>query len=333
MQKCQPLLPGDHNDPGLKSPSMTNLIQQLESFLAQPKEKPPLIIILGPTASGKTGLSVKLAQKLNGEIISSDSRQIYRYMDIGTDKISQKEMQGVKHYMLDVCDPDKVFTMADYQRQATHSIKEILNKGKVPFLVGGTGLYINAIAENYQLDKAPPDMKLRAELEAELEEKGAEALHKMLEELDPLSASKIHPNNHRYLIRALEINLKTQGPKGNKRGESKYEIFKVGIDWDREQLYERINSRVDQQIDRGILNEIKTLLSEGYERNLPSMTGLGYKEFFPYLDGEASLEECLEKLKQNTRNYAKRQMTWFRRDDEIYWITPEEATDIKTDNR
>ncbi len=308
---------------------MATLIEKLENFLSQSKEKPPLIILLGPTASGKTGLSIKLAQKFNGEVISSDSRQIYRYMDIGTDKISQKETQGIKHYMLDVCDPDRTFTMADYLREATNAIQGILKKGKIPFLVGGTGLYINAIADNYQLDAAPPDKELRAELEKELEEKGAETLHKMLEELDPLSASKIHPNNHHYLIRALEINLKTKQPKQSRRGEAKYETFKIGINWDREKLYERINSRVGDQIERGILNEIKTLLAKGYSRDLPAMTGLGYKEFFPYLDGEATLEECLEQLKQNTRNYAKRQMSWYRRDDEIYWITPEEVVDIK----
>ena len=307
---------------------MSDLLSKLGDFLSQPKEKPPLIIILGPTASGKTGLSVNLAKRFDGEIISADSRQIYRRMDVGTDKISHKEMQGVKHYMLDVCDPDRVYTMADYVREATFSIKDILKKGKIPFIVGGTGLYINAIADNYELDNAPPDMHLRKELEQELEAKGAEALHKMLSELDPLAASKIHPNNHRYLIRALEINLKTNKPKGNRRGEPPYETFKIGIERDRDALYERINARVDEQIDRGILNEIKTLLAEGYDRNLPAMTGLGYKEFFPYLDGESSLDKCLEELKQNTRNYAKRQMTWFRRDDEIYWITPEEADSI-----
>ena len=281
---------------------------------------------MGANASGKTEIALELARQAGGEIISADSRQIYRYMDIGTDKITQQDMQGIKHHMIDVCDPDRTYTMADYVREATFYIKDILKRGKIPFLVGGTGLYINAIADNYQLDSAPPDRNLRAELEQELEEKGAEALHKMLEELDPLSASKIHPNNHRYLIRALEINLKTKKPKGNRRGESVYETFKIGIDWDRDQLYERINSRVDQQIDRGIINEIKTLLAKGYSRDLPSMTGLGYKEFFPYLDGTATLQECLEQLKQNTRNYAKRQMTWFRRDDEIYWVTPEEST-------
>ncbi|HAU39937.1 MAG: tRNA delta(2)-isopentenylpyrophosphate transferase, tRNA dimethylallyltransferase [Candidatus Peregrinibacteria bacterium GW2011_GWF2_43_17] len=303
---------------------MSNLLQNLESFLSASKTKPPLIIVLGPTASGKTALSVKLAQKYNGEIVSADSRQIYRYMDVGTDKISAKDTGGIKHYMIDIKNPDQVFTMADYQREATHSIGEILNKGKTPFLVGGTGLYINAIAESYELDSAPPDTALRKELETELSEKGATALHDMLKELDPLSASKIHPNNHRYLIRALEINLKSGKPKGNRKGESKYEIFKIGIDWPREELYDRINKRVEEQIGRGILNEIKTLLNQGYSRSLPSMTGLGYKEFFPYLDGEKSIEECLEDLKQNTRNYAKRQMTWFGRDDTIYWITPGE---------
>jgi len=307
---------------------MSNLLQNLESFVSAKKAKPPLIIVLGPTASGKTALSVKLAQKFNGEIISADSRQIYRYMDIGTDKISAKDMGGIKHYMIDIKNPDQIFTMADFQREATRCIGEILNKGKLPFLVGGTGLYINAIAESYELDSAPPDKDLRGELEKELIEKGANALHDMLKELDPLSASKIHPNNHRYLIRALEINLKSGKPKGNRKGESKYEIFKIGIDWPREDLYARINKRVEEQIGRGILNEIKTLLSEGYARTLPSMTGLGYKEFFPYLDNEKSVEECLEDLKQNTRNYAKRQLTWFGRDDTIYWITPGELKEI-----
>lgn len=308
---------------------MQSLLQNLEIFLKE-AEKPPLIIVLGPTASGKTGLSIALAQKFNGEIISADSRQIYRGMDIGTDKISQKATQGIKHYMIDVRNPDQTFTMADFQRETTHAIQEIQHKGKTPFLVGGTGLYINAIAENYQLDQAPPDLELRAELEQELEEQGAEHMHKMLAELDPLSASKIHPNNHRYLIRALEINLKAKQPKGNARKESKYEILRIGINWPRKELYERINSRVNEQIDRGILNEIKTLLEQGYSRTLPSMSGLGYKEFFPYLDGEKSLEECLEDLKQATRNYAKRQMTWFGRDDTIYWISSASAEEIKS---
>lgn len=303
---------------------MSLLLQNLTFFLSVPKAKPSLIIILGPTASGKTALSVKLAQKFNGEIISADSRQIYKYMDIGTDKISTKDMSGIKHYMIDIKNPNQVFTMADYQREATRSIGEILNKGKTPFLVGGTGLYINAIAESYELDMAPPDQELRKELETELSEKGAAALHDMLKELDPLSASKIHPNNHRYLIRALEINLKSGKPKGNRKGEPKYEIFKTGVNWPREELYERINKRVDEQIGRGIFNEIKTLLNQGYTRTLPAMTGLGYKEFFPYLDGEKSIAECLEELKQNTRNYAKRQLTWFGHDDTIYWITPAE---------
>ncbi|MBU1019326.1 MAG: tRNA (adenosine(37)-N6)-dimethylallyltransferase MiaA [Patescibacteria group bacterium] len=307
---------------------MQSLLQNLKTFLKEAK-KPPLIIVLGPTASGKTGLSIALAQKFNGEIISADSRQIYRGMDVGTDKISAKDAQGIKHYMIDIKSPDQTFTMADFQRESTYSIKEILNKGKIPFLVGGTGLYINAIAENYQLNNAPPDTSLRAELEKELEKQGAEHMHKMLSELDPLSASKIHPNNHRYLIRALEINLKTKQTKSNSKGESKYEIFKIGINWPREELYERINSRVDEQIDRGILNEIKTLLDQGYSRNLPAMSGLGYKEFFPYLDGEKPLEECLEDLKQATRNYAKRQITWFGRDDTIYWISPREAEEVK----
>lgn len=300
----------------------------VENFLEKAKEsdKPPLVVICGPTASGKTAFGINLAIRYNGEIVSADSRQIYKYMDIGTDKVSIEEQRRVPHHLIDVRNPDENYTLADYKREAEITIDSIINRGKIPFLVGGTGLYINAITDNYQMNSVPPDPKIRAELEDELERKGGEHLHKMLQELDPVAASKIHPNNHRYLIRALEINLSTNRNKEDKTAEPKYAILKLAIEWDRDLLYSRINRRVEEQVGRGILNELKTLLNQGYNRDLPSMTGLGYKEFFPYIDGQMTLGEATEQLKQNTRNYAKRQLTWFRRDPEINWLTVEDLS-------
>jgi len=299
-----------------------HITQIVEKFLESTKttNKPPLIVICGPTASGKTALSLNLADKYNGEIISADSRQIYRYMDIGTDKATKDVTSKIPHHLIDIKNPNENYTVADFKKDAEIAIQKILSKGKIPFLVGGTGLYIGAVVENYELNSAKPDKDIREELERELEEKGAEELHHLLEELDPEAASKIHPNNHRYLIRALEINLSTNQPKQNKKGERKYNVLKLAINWDRDLLYERINQRVEEQTDTGLLNEIKTLLNQGYTRNLPSMSGIGYKEFFPFLDGEISFDQAKEQLKQNTRNYAKRQLTWFQRDTEINWL-------------
>lgn len=305
---------------------MTDLIHHITLFLKEAKN--PLLVICGPTASGKTSLSLTLAEAFNGEIISADSAQVYRKMDIGTDKVTVDERKRIKHYLIDVRDPDQNFTMADFQREATWSIKEIANKGKLPILCGGTGLYINAIVENFQLQKAPPNEKIREELQVEYEKGGKEALYKMLLDLDPLSAAKIHPNNVRYVARALEIVLQTKKPIEARTGKRIYDVFKIGIEWDREVLYERINKRVDEQIEEGLLNEIKTLLNEGYDGKCQSMQALGYKEYLPYIRGEAALEDCKEQLKQNTRNFAKRQLSWFRKEEDIYWIQPDEFFEI-----
>ena len=279
-----------------------------------------IIAIIGPTASGKTAFSLKLALEIDGEIISADSRQIYRTMDLGTDKISATIQEKIRHYMIDIRDPDRAYSLADFQRESRRIIEDIHQRHKIPLLVGGTGLYISAIVQNYQLPEAPPNPGLRQELEAELEKEGAEALHAMLAELDPLAASKIHPNNHRYLIRALEINLATKKPVSQAtKQECPYEVFQIGIDWPNEVLFERINGRVEEQMERGLLEETQWLF-ERYDKNLPSMTGLGYKQLIQYLERELTLDEAVELIKSETRNYARRQKTWFKRDPSIYWV-------------
>lgn len=294
-----------------------NLYSYIETFLN--KAKNPLIVVLGPTASGKTSLSLKIAKKINGEIISADSRQIYKYMDIATDKLPKQDQEGIKHHMVDIIGPNRQFTLADYKRLAIKTIKDIHSRKKVPILVGGTGLYISAVCENYQIPKVPPNYKLRQELEEKYKERGGEYLFKRLKKLDPKTAQKIDPRNSRYLIRALEINLIGKKNKTDQKKEPLFEILKIGIDWPREMLYDRINQRVEEQIRKGLVEEIKILL-EKYNRGLPSMSSLGYPQIIKYLDGELTLKEAKELLQKETRNYAKRQMTWFRRDEDIVWV-------------
>lgn len=315
---------------------MTDLIHHITIWLKEVKKNgdKPLLVVCGPTASGKTAISIKIAEEFKGEIISADSAQVYKYMDIGTDKVSVAERKRVKHFMIDVREPYQQFTMADFKREASWAIGDIYRRGKLPIICGGTGLYINSITEDYKLPEAPPNEKIREELQEEYEKKGKDHLYKMLMDLDPATAAKIHPNNVRYVARALEIVLQTKKPIEKGRGRSPYNVFKVGINWPREVLYGRINKRVDEQIEEGLLNEIKSLLAEGYTEEMPAMSALGYKEYFPYLRGEKPIEECKEELKQNTRNFAKRQFTWFRKEEDIYWIEPEEfwqLTGLKPD--
>jgi tRNA dimethylallyltransferase len=305
---------------------MTDLYHHLHLFFKEIKktDEKPLLVVCGPTASGKTALSLKLAEDFNGEIISADSAQVYRKLDIGSDKVSVAERQRVRHHLIDVREPDQAFTMADFKREATKAIEDIQRRGKVPIICGGTGLYISSVVDNYDLPVAPPDEKIRQTLEEEYVKGGKDRLYEMLLELDPVAASKIHPNNVRYVARALEIILKTGEPLRPKKAQREYSVFKMAVDWPREVLYDRVNKRVDEQIQKGLLNELKTLLTEGYSEDLQCFSALGYKEYFPYLRGEKSLEDCKEELKQNTRNFAKRQLTWFRREEDIYWIAPEE---------
>jgi tRNA dimethylallyltransferase len=312
------------------------LYSHLKSYLEglslshQPGElnEKPLIVICGPTASGKTALSIQIAEDFKGEIVSADSAQIYRKMDIGTDKVTHMERKRIKHHLIDVRNPDQSFTMADFKLEATWSINDILKRGKLPILCGGTGLYIRAIVEGYELPQAPPNQEIRDELQKIYEEKGKDQLYRTLQEIDPITASKIHPNNVRYVARALEIVMQTKKPIVPKQGRTPYNVFKIAINWDREVLYERINRRIDEQIEEGLLNEIKSLLAEGYSENIQAFTALGYKEYIPYLKGEKPLEQCKEQLKQSTRKFAKRQLTWYRKEEDIYWIEPDEFFSI-----
>lgn len=299
-----------------------DIFEDVKQFLAQceAQGKPAIVAIVGPTASGKTSFSLQLAKAIDGEIISADSRQVYKYMDIGTDKIHESARQGIKHHLIDILEPDDEFTLADYKRMAIKTINEIHRRKKIPILCGGTGLYLNAIIDNYQVPKVPPQYDLRQELARYYEQHGAEALHKLLQEKDPQAAARIHPNNVTYVIRALEINIAGGRNKEDQKGETEFEVFTIGVDWPREILYDRINGRVDELMGKGLLNEVKTLLMRGYNEKMPSMNSIGYQELIEFLKGDGTLEEAVEKIKQNTRNYCKRQLTWFRRHENIHWI-------------
>jgi len=325
-----------------------NFLPKLNSFLKSAQN--PLIVVLGPTASGKTALSLKIAHEIGGEIISTDSRQIYKGLEIGSDVLPLKKRQNIPHHMIGIVEPDQSYSLAEYRDDALKIIAQIRARKHIPMLVGGTGLYISSIIEEYDVPRIPPDKALRERLYKEAAKKGAEALHKRLAKLDPEAAKRIHPNNLRYVIRALEINKKTGKPKTDKKAglasstghgsgqtgpakSSPFDVFMIGIEYPREELYERINKRVDEQEMRGLIEEVTNLLAHGYDESLPAMTSLGVKEIIPFIRGEQTLEECKEILKKNTRNYAKRQMTWFRRynrnDDKngsnrICWIKPED---------
>ncbi|NLY43969.1 MAG: tRNA (adenosine(37)-N6)-dimethylallyltransferase MiaA [Clostridiaceae bacterium] len=288
-------------------------------------EQKPLVVIVGPTAVGKTGLSIELALRINGEIVSADSMQVYKYMDIGTAKATPQERKGVKHYLLDEVAPDEEFSVARYKKLADAYIDLIISKDKIPIMVGGTGLYINTVIDNIQLSETICDWEYRDELKKLAEEKGNEYVHDLLKQVDPESARRLHVNDLRRVIRALEV-YKYTGVPISKHQElsrsqpSPYKLAMIGLTMDRKWLYERINKRVDQMMEQGLLEEVRKLLDMGYSRDLVSMKGLGYKEMIEYIYGETSLEEAVEILKRNTRRYAKRQLTWFRKDKRIYWI-------------
>ena len=276
-----------------------------------------LIVILGPTASGKTDLAVFLAKKLKSEVVSADSRQIYKEMDIGTAKVTKKEMTGVPHYLIDIIPPNKTFTLAQYKIRTIKIIKDIQRRGKTPFLVGGTGLYIKAVVENLQIPKVAPNPALREKLE----KKTNEELLKDLAKLDPQAAETIDRKNKRRLVRALEVCILSGKPFSalKIKGKPMFEVLQLGISVPRKTLYRRINQRVERQIKDGLIDEVKNL-SRKYGWNLPSLSGIGYKEFKPYFEEKITLREAKKNLKQNTRQYARRQMTWFRKDKSIQWI-------------
>lgn len=291
--------------------------------------KKPLIILTGPTAVGKTKASIGLAKALNGEIISADSMQVYKYMDIGSAKIRPEEMQYIKHYLVDVLEPDEEFNVVRFQQMAKQAMDEIYAKGKIPIVVGGTGFYIQALLYDIDFTENDEDTSYREELEQLANEKGAEYLHEMLREVDPASAESIHANNVKRVIRALEF-YKQTGKKISEHNEkerakeSPYEFCYFVLNDDRQLLYDRIDLRIDQMLEEGLLEEVTALKNKGYTKDMVSMQGLGYKEILDYLNGEYSLEEAIYILKRDTRHFAKRQLTWFRRERDVIWIDKNE---------
>lgn len=284
-----------------------------------------VVAIVGPTASGKTALSIDLAKKYNGEIINGDSMQIYKGLDIGTAKITEEEMEGVPHHLLSFLEPTDSFSVADYQKLVRAKIKEIQLRGKLPILVGGTGLYVQAVLFDFQFTEEQVDDEARKAYYAELEKLGPEAMHAKLATLDPKTAETIHPNNTRRVIRALEmIELSgiSKASEAQNRGEIplyNHLIIGLGQNMDREELYDRINRRVDIMMEKGLLEEVKGLWQRNI-RGVQSIQAIGYKELYEYLDGKCSLEEAIENLKQNSRRYAKRQLTYFRNKMDVQFL-------------
>lgn len=284
-----------------------------------------VVVIAGPTASGKTGLSIELAKKLNGEIISADSMQIYKYMDIGTAKPDFQEMQGIKHYLIDEVYPDEEFSVVKFKELAEKYIKEILQKNKLPFIVGGTGLYISSLINNINFSESESDWELRKLLQKEAEENGPQFIHDKLKLVDPVAADSIHPNNIKRVIRALEVYYQTQKPISYHNEISReippeFDFILIGLTMDRQRLYDRINKRVDIMLENGLIDEVKNLVRLGYADSIISMQGIGYKEILSYLNNKITLEEAIEIIKRDTRRYAKRQITWFKRINEIKWF-------------
>ncbi len=287
--------------------------------------KKPLIILTGPTAVGKTELSIRLAKMVNGEIISADSMQVYRGMDIGSAKIRPEEMQGVPHHLVDVLDPKEEFHVVRFQQMVKEAMTEIYSRGHVPILTGGTGFYIQAVLYDIDFTENGEDRSYREYLEKLALEKGAEALHEMLFKVDPVSAQEIHANNVKRVIRALEYFQETGEPislhnKKEREKEAFYHAAYFVLNAPRPLLYERIDRRVDQMLEDGLVEEVKRLKEQGCTRELVSMQGLGYKEILAYLDGEMSLSEAIYILKRDTRHFAKRQLTWFKRERDVIWI-------------
>ena len=285
--------------------------------------KPEIIGVVGPTASGKTAFAIETALKRNGEIVSCDSMQIYKYMDIGTAKATKEEQETVPHHMIDFVHPDTDYSVADFVKDARLAIDDILSRGKMPVLCGGTGLYFDSIINNVEFSEEKCDEKYRAELFEIAQKEGNLAVHKLLEAIDPIEAEKVHPNNLKRVIRALEIcktcgMTKTEADKLAIR-EPLYNAKIYGMDMDRERLYDRINRRVDIMIKDGLLDEVEALLEMGIRRDSTAMQAIGYKEILEYFDEKCTLDDAIDKIKQESRRYAKRQITWFKRNPDIMW--------------
>lgn len=292
-------------------------------------EKKPLIILTGPTAVGKTKASIGLAKAVGGEIISADSMQVYKKMDIGSAKIKADEMDGVKHYLVDVLDPAEEFNVVMFQKMAKEAVESIYANGHIPIVVGGTGFYIQALLYDIDFTQENEETGIRAELEKIAQEQGAEKLHDMLREIDPKSAETIHANNVKRVVRAIEYYRQNGQPisehnEKERKKESPYRFAYFVLQDDRKHLYARIEKRIDLMMKEGLLDEVRALYEEGYTRDMVSMQGLGYKEILDYLDGKITLEEAIYILKRDTRHFAKRQITWFKREKEVVWIDKSE---------
>lgn len=296
--------------------------------------KIPLLVIVGPTAVGKTNTAVRIAKKYSGEVVSADSMQIYKYMDIGTAKPTAAEKDGIKHHLIDIVEPDEEYSVSDFKEDAQQIIKKIYSNKKLPILAGGTGLYIKAVVDNYYFSEASVDRDFRNKMKHAAMDKGNEYVFNKLKKVDPVSAQRIHPNDTKRIIRALEVYHQTGKPISyyeakTKNTPSPYNAEIIGLYMPREILYERINKRVDIMIERGLVKEVKKLVEKGYDENLNSMKGLGYQQIIKYLKGEYTLDEAIKIIKRDTRRFAKRQFTWFRRDKRIYWINPLEVDPLE----
>ncbi len=290
--------------------------------------KQNICIIAGPTAVGKSDISIEVAKSLCGEIISADSAQVYKYMNVGTAKINEEEMQGIKHYMIDEVYPDEKFSAAVFRKKALSYINEISSKNKLPIIVGGTGFYISSLLDNFEFTDSFIDESYRKHLQNVASIKGNEYVHNKLKGIDSISYNKLHPNDLRRIIRALEVYKHTKKPISYFQEESKkkpcnYNLAYICLNMKRESIYERINTRVENMINEGLIEEVEKLLDLGYSKDLVSLQALGYKEIIYYIEGKMTKEEAAELLKKNTRNYAKRQLTWFRGDSRVFWINIE----------
>ncbi len=292
-------------------------------------QKNKVIVICGPTASGKTALSIELAKQINGEIVSCDSMQIYKDMDIGTAKPTVEEMQGIKHYLIGYVSPEERYSVADYKTDAKKAIKEIIDKGKMPIVVGGTGLYLDSLIYEIEYQDIKLDEEYRKKLEEEVEEKGLDVLYERAKQIDEKAIEKISPNDKKRILRILEIyhatgKTKTQQEIESRKKEVEYDYKVYALDWDRQKLYDRINKRVDMMIEQGLIEEVKQIL-DNYDTFPTAMQGLGYKEVVEYLEGKLTKEEMIEKIKMETRRYAKRQLTWFRKNKQTIWLDAEDT--------
>ncbi|MCM3339964.1 tRNA (adenosine(37)-N6)-dimethylallyltransferase MiaA [Paenibacillus sp. MER TA 81-3] len=295
--------------------------------------RPRLLVLVGPTAVGKTKLSLSIAKHYECEIISGDSMQVYRKMDIGTAKLSVQEREGIPHHMMDIHDPDEAFSVAEFQDRGRTLIREITARNHIPFIVGGTGLYVESLCYGFEFGDNSSDEEFRQQMADYAASHGTEALHERLKEVDSITAERLHHHDQRRVIRALEVFYLSGEPLSSQlarqKRESPYDLCMIGLTMDRQMLYKRIEARIDIMLQEGLIDEVRQLLEQGYSRNLVSMQGLGYKEIAAYLEGEMSLDAAVELLKRDTRRFAKRQLSWFRRMTDLEWVdvTDSEQTD------